>query len=330
MRLSARVRNWWDRTPDKRGLDVGEVFYRLSGSQRFLLVILCAAAYCLFVGGVFTSNVLPHYKAIINADGSINAGEITSSLTLTAGVLGLTSIPLILKLPISLFSKLGIIVTSVFIIASNITNACGTQTRAREARNDAPRQKIERIHRLDAKITGLDAAWRQVPAHEYVTEGQVKSAEKAAEELRKSASDECNTGILRSTRGPKCEGLEKRRDAKLEEAARLQRDKDLTDRASNIEAELYSTKKERDAEGATPDHIDAEMETFTGFLALLHIITPEQGKVLAENKPILEVITMELQAFASRRQPFSGIIWVFGLMTCHRGEADRRMVEIAR
>ena len=91
------LKDWKTNASSKRGLDVGEIFYRLNTVQRLALVILSAAAYSLIMSGVFSANVVPHYKAIFGADGGINPGELTASLTLTASVLCLSAIPLFWK-----------------------------------------------------------------------------------------------------------------------------------------------------------------------------------------------------------------------------------------
>ena len=72
----------------------------------------------------------------------------------------------------------------------------------------------------------------------------VSTADKAAEEARKSAYDECHKGAF--GRGSKCGILEEKRDAKLKDVERLQHAKDLTDRASGIEAELTGLRKQHD------------------------------------------------------------------------------------
>ena len=142
------------------------------------------------------------------------------------------------------------------------TNAVGTQTRTREARNNPAIEKKERIDRLDTEIANATKAYQQIAAHEYVTAATVKSAEAALENLKKSAYDECHTGTFGMTRGKNCEALEKRRDAKAEEVEKLQRNADLTERATDIEIEITKFKTERKDLGAVPEHIDAEMEGF--------------------------------------------------------------------
>jgi len=322
-----RLKDWRINVPSKRGLDVGEIFYRLSTWQRLLLVILSAAAYSLIMSGVFSANVVPHYKAIFGADGGINPGELTASLTLTASVICLSAIPLFWKakwLPWG--SKVLMVVTGLFILFTNLTNAVGTQTRAREARNNPAIEKQERIARLDDRIKGLTETWRSIEAHEYTTDKMVATAEKAAEEARKSAYDECHSGAF--GRGSKCSTLEEKRDAKLKEVERLQRAKDLTDRASGIEAELTGLRNQRNAEGASPEHIDAEMEGFAAFLSDLG--AEKLGKAMTKHKSMLDVIMMELMACTFASPSIMAIFWLFSLFTSHQSEADRRMVEVAR
>jgi len=343
-----RLKDWRTNVPSKRGLDVVEIFYRLNTRQRVLLVILSIAVYSLTMSGVFSANVVPHYKAILNADGSINSGELTAALALTASVLCLSAIPLFWKAKwLPLGSKILMGVTGLFILFGTVTNAIGTQTRAREARNDPVLQKKERIGRLDARIAGLNTTWHEIEKHDATSDKAVEAAEKAAEEARKSAYDECHTGapvierrskqkkraappILDTAlhRGPKCGALEEKRDAQLKEVGRLQHDKDLTDRASAIEAELTELRKQRATEGAAPEHVDAEMESFSAFVGDMGF--PQTGAALSKHKSMLDVIMMELTACTFATPFVMAVFWLFSLFTSRRSEADRRMVEIAK
>jgi hypothetical protein len=122
-------------------------------------------------------------------------------------------------------------------------------------------------------------------------------------------------------RGPRCTDLERRRDAKFEEIAPLRRDKDLTDRATTIEAELFKAKQDRDSEGAPPEHLDAETERFVGFLALLGIVSNDQAKAFSEHKPVIDAITMEMMAFVGTPSLIAGIFILFATMVKHRPPA---------
>jgi hypothetical protein len=191
-----------------------ETWYRLKGWQKLLLVILCVLAYVLCVGPTFSSNVLPHMLASLNPDGSLNGGEIVSSIYLIGAVILLTTAPLLIP-HVAWHQAIGLVIMSLFIVYVNINNACGTIGHTRDVKADEPRQKIERIHRLDAKIEQLTKAFEQVPAHKFVTEGLVKAAEKAAHELEKSAADECGSGAIWSRTWPqvRCAGKEAGREA---------------------------------------------------------------------------------------------------------------------
>ena len=233
-------------------------------------------------------------------------------------------------LHVSWVKAAGLFVMSLFIVYVNINNATGTIGHARDAKADAPRQKIERIARLDKEIENNTQAWREIPKHKIVTEAQVKTADAALETLKKSAYDECHTGTFGMTRGPRCASLEQRRDAKAEELVSLQADKDLTDRATAIEVEITKLKKERVDLGAAPEHIDAETERFVGFLALLGIATQDQAKAFSENKPVIDAITMELMAWFGTPSAMIGIFVLFGKMASSQREMDRRMLEVTQ
>ncbi len=154
------MRRLWQRFQDwrkvnvhaKRGLDAGEVFYRLAVWQRILLVTFCAAAYVVCVQPTFSANVAPHFVLIIDKDGHLNVGEFVETLKLSAFVLLLTVSTILFRVAPGIASKLGIAVMSLFIGYTTLDNACFMQKQQREVRNDAPRQKADRIARLDSEI----------------------------------------------------------------------------------------------------------------------------------------------------------------------------------
>lgn len=108
--------------------------------------------------------MFPHIAAIY-ADGRFNVGELVNSIYLTGSVVGISVSPLLMTLPIGWFNKAGLLLATLLIAYTNVVNACGTQSHSRGIASDASRQKIERIHRLDAKITQLTTAFGQVAAH---------------------------------------------------------------------------------------------------------------------------------------------------------------------
>ena len=160
-----------------------QTWYRLTGWQKLLLVILCVVAYVLCVGPTFTSNVLPHMLGSVNADGSLNGGEIVSSIYLIGAVILLTTAPLLIP-HVAWHQAIGLVIMSLFIVYVNVNNACGTIGHTRDVKADEPRQKIERIHRLDTKIEQLTKAFQQVPEHKIVTAGMLKAAEGEPKRLK--------------------------------------------------------------------------------------------------------------------------------------------------
>jgi hypothetical protein len=250
MQLWHRLKGWRREAPaigNPAEVDT-ETWHRLNNWQKGLLIVLCVLAYVVCVAPTFSSNVLPHMLASVNPDGSLNGGEIVSSIYLTGSVILLTVSPLII-MHVSLVRAAALLIMCLVIGYVNINNATGTMGSARDAKTDAPRQKLERITWLDKEIESNTVAWQQVPAHKHVTEALVKTAEVALANLKKSAEDECHTGTFGMTRGPRCSDLEKRRDAKAEELVQLQADKDLTNRATGIEIAITELKKRREAEG---------------------------------------------------------------------------------
>ena len=310
-------------------LNVFETFLHLRPWQRVACVVCCFVAYVLCIQPTFTANVAPHFMAIVRPDGSFNVHELIQTLTLSSFVVLLTASPL-LMLRAPWFGKVGIVVMSLFIAYTTLDNACDVQKEGLATKNDAPRQKADRIARLDVEIDGATKAYQQVPAHEYVTAATVKRAEADLANLTKSADDECGRGTwgswAHSSRGPKCEKLEKQRDEKGAEVTKLQRNADLTQRAADIEVALSQLKSERKELGAAPEITGNELERFPAFLADFGV-PMGFAKALSRHHPEIVATTQELIAWFGSPAAVAFVFWLFSLLSCEKTEADKRVHE---
>jgi hypothetical protein len=72
------------------------------------------------------------------------------------------------------------------------------------------------------------------------------------------------------------------------------------------------------------------MEPIPALFARLHFISPEAGQVLTEFKPTTDAITMELTAWFAAPAAIIAIFKMFSFFTCHRSEAETRMVAVAK
>ena len=316
-------------TPEPK-LNVFETFLHLRPWQRIACVAWCFVAYVLCIQPTFTANVAPHFMAIVRPDGSFNVHELIQTLTLSSFVVLLTASPL-LMLRAPWFGKVGIVVMSLFIAYTTLDNACDVQKEGLATKNDAPRQKADRIARLDVEIDGATKAYQQVPAHEYVTAATVKRAEADLANLTKSADDECGRGTwgswAHSSRGPKCEKLEKQRDEKGAEVTKLQRNADLTQRAADIEVALSQLKSERKALGAAPEITANELERFPALLADFGV-PMWFAKALSDHHPEIVATTQELIAWFGSPAAVAFVFWLFSLITCDKSETDKHLIEV--
>ncbi len=314
-------------TPEPK-LNAFETFLHLKPWQRVACIASCFLAYVLCIQPTFTANVAPHFMAIVGQDGHFNVHEFIQTLTLSSFVIILTASPLLMmRAPWS--GKIGIAVMAFFIAYTTLDNACNVQEEGRATKNDAPRQRADRIVRLEAEITSGDRAFQQVPAHEYVLATEVKTAEAALETLKKSANEECHRGLLGNTRGPKCEEWERKRDTKAGEVEKLQHNADLTQRATDIEVALSQLRRDRKAEGAAPEITGTELERFPALLADFGV-PMGFAKALSDHHPEIVATTQELIAWFGSPAAVAFVFWLFGLLTCSKTEAEKRVHEVAK
>ena len=324
-----RFRDW--RTVNaysKRDLSVGEIFYRLAWWQRGILVFGCLAIIYKFQAPVFAMNVGPHIAKLWNTDGTFNYAEWSIVENQSAGVLTLAIGALLLGLPkLNIVQRLLIIPAMVLALWMNAGNGTETQTMAHDARNSSAVKHNARVETLTTQIADNTAAWNAAPKpKKRTTQAMVDILDKAAKADEKSAYDECHQGTMGWTRGPKCGELEQRRDKANEKVAEAQADKEATDFLVGIEAAISADKAELKELGPKVEHTDS-LSVWTEFLASLHILTVEQAKTLTKFKPVTDTIGAEAFASCMTVPCLIGWVCLFGLFTCHRGEAERRMVE---
>ncbi len=310
-------------TPEPK-LNTFETFLHLRPWQRIACIVACGVAYVACIQSTFSANVAPHFMAIWS-DGRFNVFELVQTLTLSTLVVVLTASPLLLRFAPGA-SKIGVVIASLFIAYVTLDNACKVQEEGRETKLEAPRQKADRIARLDAEIESATKAYQQVPAHEYVLPTTVKAAETALTELKASAYDECHKGTFGMTRGAKCEGLEGKRDAKADEIEKFQRNADLTRRATDIEIELTRLKNERKDLGVVSENAGSILAGLPAFVADMGF--PITGNVMAKHHPKIVAACAELVAWIFAPLSVASIFWLFSLLVCEKSEADRHMVKV--
>ena len=324
-----RFRDWQTvNAYSKRELSVGEIFYRLAWWQRGILVFGCLAIIYKFQAPVFAMNVGPHLAKLWNTDGTFNYAEWSIVENQSAGVLTLAIGALLIGLPkLNIVQRLLIIPAMVLALWMNAGNGTETQTMAHDARNSSAIKHNARVEALTTQIADNTAAWNAAPKpKKRTTQAMVDILDKAAKADEKSAYDECHQGTMGWTRGPKCGELEQRRDKANEKVAEAQADKEATDFLVGIEAAISADKAELKELGPKVEHTDSS-SVWTEFLASLHIMSADTAKTLTEFKPVTDTIGAEAFASCMTVPCLIGWVWLFGLFTCHRGEAERRMVE---
>jgi hypothetical protein len=322
-------KNWRREAREKRGLDMGEIFYRLAWWQRAILVLGCLVIVYKFQAPVFAMNVGPHIAKLWNMDGTFNHAEWSIVENQSAGVFTLAIGALLIGLPkLNIVQRLLIIPAMVLAFWMNAGNGTETQTMAHDARNDVAVKHNARWDFLDKAITANETALNTAPKpKKRTTQVMVNILDKAAKDAEKSAYDECHSGVLGMTRGPKCGTLEEKRNTANEKVAEAQADKEATDFLVGLETAISTDKAELKELGPKVEHTDS-LSVWTEFLASLHILTADQAKTLTTFKPVTDTIGAEAFAAFMTVPCLIGWIWLFGLFTCHRGEAEERVKDL--
>jgi hypothetical protein len=207
----------------------------------------------------------------------------------------------------------------------DLSTGTATQTVALENRNEGPQKHNARIEFLEKQIKDNEKAWKEAtkPA-KRTSKAAVDVLAKAAKSIEDSKNSECATG-----RGNKCSILEHDLATAISNLTTAQADKDATDNLVTIEKALSDDKDELKRLGPKIEHAN-ELSVWTQFLASLHVMSKETAKTLTDFKPVTDTIAAELFGCGMTVPCILGWIWLFGLFTCTRGEADRRMAELGK
>ena len=316
------LRRWWHGEDD--GFDAVETFRRLYTYERVTVLILCVLVCAVIMGGMLSSNLAPHFKALFDADGHLNTGELTSCLMLSGSVFLITFLSYFLYARwLSFPTKALMIVATVLILHGNIKNSAGIQARDHEVKNTPFALHNKEIDTLNAEIPGLLTTWRSLESIPSVTDKQVADDEKALNDARASADFECHFGEFGRTRGPKCDARERERDRQSAELSLHQQQAADVKRRSSLEIEIRN-KRARLAElGEKFKSVDPEQATVTAFYN--DVGATKAAEITSKHDAMIEAITLDLKVVAFLWPALMAIFRVFAAISANRAVAEDRI-----
>jgi hypothetical protein len=313
-----RLRNWWSGEDD--GFDPVAVFRRLYTCERVILLTSCVIVVAAIAGGMLSSNLGPHIKALFSADG-FNTGALTRLLRLIGSVTLITCMSYFIYARwLPFLSKALMVAVAMLLLHGSLKNSAGIQARDREARNSPYSTEAARIDWLDKRIAGLQATWKSLTKHEGDPLPDIVVASAELEALKQSADAECHFGKFGRTRGPKCERAEADRRAKSTEVQSL-----IGAHMSEVQAELPGLQRERATYPEKPREVDAEQEQITAFYSSFGF--PGTAEFTKKHDAMIEALTMDLMVMTFLWPSLMALFRIFGAVSANRGEAERRVFE---
>ena len=311
-----RLRDWWSGEDD--GFDPVAVFRRLYAYERVILLSVCALLCVAVMGGMLSSNLGPHVKALITAK-EFDTGELTRLLRLIGSVTLITCMSYFVYARwLPFLSKTLMVAVAVLLLHGSLKNSAGIQARDREARTAPYSTKAERIKYLDERIKGLKASWKNLTEHKGDAFPDVVVATNELEARKATATDECHFGKFGRTRGPKCEKAESDRKEKATEVQTL-----TGAHMGEVQAELPGLERERATYPEKPPAVDAEQNEITAFYASSGL--PGIGAFTEKHDAMIEAITMDLMVMAFMWPLLMAVFRIFGTISANRGDAEERV-----
>lgn len=307
---------------ERDSIDAVAIFRRLYAWERVALCCAVFVACVLVMGGMFSSNVIPHYLAIFGENG-FDSGEFTKSMDVTGSVVLLAVLSLLLMARwLTWTHKALMLGVALLLLHGNLKNSAGIQARAREAKDAPFSQHSSHIAYLKKEIARLEPVWNGLVAQNWAVMPDIAVTASALENLKQSAKEECHYGKPGRERGPICTSKEQERDKKASELQAL-----VILHTKEIQDTLPAFKKELASYGDADKPVETDAELTTSSALYADMGAPAAAAFIVKHDSMIEAITMDAKVLAFLGPSIMGIFWFFGIISANRGEAERRVFE---
>jgi hypothetical protein len=326
-----KLKAWRTEASAKRNLSVGEVFYRLNGWQRALLVLLCALTVYKFMAPMLVLNVIPHYLHIFNADGSINATEWQLAENQSAGIIGILIGGALLALrQVTLFQRALIIAGIAAAFFMNAQNGIISQSGGHESRVMDTESRNKEVTRLRSERDTNDTAYKNVRPHDYMTKAMLEVKKREASDAYTKSINACPRTRRHGIKSKVCLEAEAASTAASSAYNKAVIDEQLTEQAETYQGAFKKASQELSKLGDATIARTDELSLFQEFLIEVVGVSETRAKALAKFKPVTDTLGSELFAAAFTVPACYGWFILFGLFTCRTGEAQERVNEVMK
>ena len=260
-----------------------------------------AVALCILPSALM--NIWPRAAEAV-ASGKIDASTATVVVLQTVSVATMAAVPFAFEKARNWLIKLFCLAFGAALFSVNLFNAIEVAGHVRETITAGDSGKLATAAALESRLASLSKSRNEVPQHAFTSPASVSAAEGAVKSAQAARDAECKYV------GTVCRERETQLAAAQRELARIAGERELTERADRIDADIRAAEKERAKLGPLPAHADP---TAAKIAAIFGNGLTETS--VHENWPTWLAIVVELLAL------LGPVTWVEALRTPHHAES---------
>jgi len=254
-----------------------------------------AIALCILPSALM--NIWPRAVEAV-ASGKIDASTAAVVVLQSVSVATMAAVPFAFEKARNWLIKLFCLVFGAALFSVNLFNAIEVAGHVRETVTAGSSGKLATAAALESRLAGLRNSRAEVPQHAFTSPASLNAAESAVKSAEAARDTEC-----RYSSGPRCRDKESAVTATQAALAKVAENRELTERADRIDADIRAAETELANLGPLPTHVDAtaaKIAAVFGFLGLT-----EAG--VHDNWPTWLAVVVELLAL------FGPLTWVEAL-----------------
>jgi hypothetical protein len=238
------------------------------------------------------------------ASGKVDASTAAIVVLQSVAVATMAAVPFAFEKSRNWLLKLFCLAFGAALFSVNLFNAIEVTGHVRETITAGSSGALAKAAALDSRLAGLRKSRNEVPQHAFTSPAGLSAAQSAVTSAQAARDAECKYV------GTVCRERETQLAAAQRELARIAGERELTERADRIDADIRAAEKERADLGLLPAHADP---TAAKIAAIFGNGLTETS--VHENWPTWLAIVVELLAL------LGPVTWVEALRTPHHAES---------
>ena len=257
-----------------------------------------AVALCILPSALM--NIWPRAVEAV-ASGKIDASTAAVVVLQSVSVATMAAVPFAFEKARNWLIKLFCLAFGAALFSVNLFNAIEVAGHVRETITAKDLGKLASAAALESRLADLRKSRKEVPQHTFTSPASLSAAESTVRSAQTARDAECrHVGTI-------CRERETQLATANAALAKVAEDRELTERADRLDADIRKAEKERADLGPLPAHADATAAKIAAIIAIFKPDTDITEASVHENWPTWLAVVVELLAL------FGPVTWVEAL-----------------